>query len=435
MIPKIIHQMWIGPKPPPIKLMNTWKEKNPDYEYILWNEGEIEKKNMRFTCQDEIETMSEINGKADIMRWEILYKYGGIFIDADSICIEPLTPLFHGCKGFASWENEKIRPGLLSTCCMGFVPRHEICAVAIDWIENNDVCVERTKQPAWVLTGPNLLTEIYKKKKYVGFSVFPSYFFSPIHYSGKLYLGHSKVYGLHVWGSTKQAYETMHTIHLPKFFEKPEKSISLLVYNENTKCLHVSEFLKSVTNQLGHFEIELIWLDNATDPFFTYAFKKELDHWLQHTRFITLVYKKMDPGTNMTNSLNKGLKLCSHDYVFHMDVNHVMAPSKIGIQLDYLIKHPECSIVGSNVRLFEEKKKTLTSVSHVPLKVCKKGEPFFTTTLAFRKDFWESLGGYKNNYDVLHLFAQGLEIHNVPDILVYLREINGTQIGIALGKT
>jgi mannosyltransferase OCH1-like enzyme len=35
-IPKIIHQLWIGPKQPPIELMKTWKEKNPDYEYIHW---------------------------------------------------------------------------------------------------------------------------------------------------------------------------------------------------------------------------------------------------------------------------------------------------------------------------------------------------------------------------------------------------------------
>lgn len=30
-----------------------------------------------------------INSKTDIMRWEILYEYGGIFIDADSICLNP----------------------------------------------------------------------------------------------------------------------------------------------------------------------------------------------------------------------------------------------------------------------------------------------------------------------------------------------------------
>ena len=32
--------------------------------------------------------IEEINGKADIIRWEILYHYGGLFVDADSICIE-----------------------------------------------------------------------------------------------------------------------------------------------------------------------------------------------------------------------------------------------------------------------------------------------------------------------------------------------------------
>ncbi len=38
-VPKIIHQIWIGPKQPPINLMNTWKEKHPDFEYIFlkWN--------------------------------------------------------------------------------------------------------------------------------------------------------------------------------------------------------------------------------------------------------------------------------------------------------------------------------------------------------------------------------------------------------------
>ena len=32
-IPKIIHQLWIGEKPAPINFMNTWKEKNTDFEY------------------------------------------------------------------------------------------------------------------------------------------------------------------------------------------------------------------------------------------------------------------------------------------------------------------------------------------------------------------------------------------------------------------
>ena len=53
--------------------------KNPDFEYIRWNEAECIRRKMKFECQERIDEMEEINGKADIMRWEILYKYGGGF--------------------------------------------------------------------------------------------------------------------------------------------------------------------------------------------------------------------------------------------------------------------------------------------------------------------------------------------------------------------
>ena len=86
-IPKIIHQIWIGPKPIPINMIKTWKDKHPDFEHILWNKEEIKKRNMEFKCQKRIDEMEEWCGKADIMRIEILYKYGGIYIDTDFECL------------------------------------------------------------------------------------------------------------------------------------------------------------------------------------------------------------------------------------------------------------------------------------------------------------------------------------------------------------
>jgi len=50
-IPKIIHQLWIGDKPRPSKLMDTWRDKNPDFEYICWNEEEMQKRKFIFKCQ------------------------------------------------------------------------------------------------------------------------------------------------------------------------------------------------------------------------------------------------------------------------------------------------------------------------------------------------------------------------------------------------
>lgn len=49
---------------------------------------------MSFICQQRIDEIEAFCGKADIMRYEILYKYGGIYLDADSLCLESLDEFF-----------------------------------------------------------------------------------------------------------------------------------------------------------------------------------------------------------------------------------------------------------------------------------------------------------------------------------------------------
>ena len=60
MIPKILHQIWIGPKERPSKFMDSWHTNNPDFEYIFWNEEEIKKRNFKFKCQQKIDEIEEI---------------------------------------------------------------------------------------------------------------------------------------------------------------------------------------------------------------------------------------------------------------------------------------------------------------------------------------------------------------------------------------
>ena len=48
----------------------------------------------------KLNDMSEINGKADIIRWELLYEYGGVFVDADAYCIKSVAPLLKNNKSF-----------------------------------------------------------------------------------------------------------------------------------------------------------------------------------------------------------------------------------------------------------------------------------------------------------------------------------------------
>lgn len=85
-IPKIIHQIWIGPKKIPFKWINTFRKdfrkKFPGWKHYLWTDKNI--KRLKLINQKAYDSEKTYHGKSDILRYDVLYKYGGIYIDADS---------------------------------------------------------------------------------------------------------------------------------------------------------------------------------------------------------------------------------------------------------------------------------------------------------------------------------------------------------------
>lgn len=62
--------------------MNTWKQS--EFDYILWDEEKISSLNL--INRDKYDWFLDKKiyyGAADVTRVEILYKYGGIYVDAD----------------------------------------------------------------------------------------------------------------------------------------------------------------------------------------------------------------------------------------------------------------------------------------------------------------------------------------------------------------
>src|SRR5690606_4684967 len=109
MIPKIIHQLWIGPRPAPLLWMDTWRKINPGWKYIYWNEAKLrEAFPGGLRNQQQYDAMDEWCGKCDIARIEILNTFGGLFIDADSICLRPLDNFLLENDSFTCYENEFI---------------------------------------------------------------------------------------------------------------------------------------------------------------------------------------------------------------------------------------------------------------------------------------------------------------------------------------
>jgi len=93
-IPKTIHYMWFGKKSIPDNLrycINTWKRFCPDYEIVEWNEDNYD--------IDKHPYMKQAYEKGaygfvpDYARLDILYNYGGFYLDTDVELIRSLDEL------------------------------------------------------------------------------------------------------------------------------------------------------------------------------------------------------------------------------------------------------------------------------------------------------------------------------------------------------
>jgi len=437
-IPKIIHQLWIGDKAPaPKKLMDTWRDKNPDFEYIFWNEDEFKKRNIIFNCQNRIDEIEEINGKADIIRWELLHQYGGVFLDADSICIEPIDDELMSKKCFAGWEQEEVRPGLIATGTMGFPPKHQLTKAAVKWIIKNEVSQEKTNRMAWRNVGPGLLTILYNTGKYNDLHVFPSYTFLPIHLTGLEYKGHGKIYAYQEWGSTKQSYENMNSVELPSQFLKPqaENGVSILVSSYNTKFKYIQECLQSIKQQNGYYNIQLVWINDGSSDLNTQLLKKTLDNFSKTTRFIDVLYYENEMNMGIGYTLNNGINMCFYDLIVKMDSDDIMFDDRILKQLEFMKENPNVMICGSQINCFKENTTNVFSKTNHPSitweQYKKQPSHWFVNhpTLCYRKRAIVECGNYDINKSrmtedfelALRMLQKYGYVHNLGDSLLHYR--------------
>lgn len=105
MIPKIIHYCWVGGNPKPQSVLyciESWRRLCPDYEIREWNES-----NYDFTKNEYMKQAYEAKKWGfvpDYARLDIIYQYGGIYLDTDVEVVHPLDDLL-GNDCFFGFEN------------------------------------------------------------------------------------------------------------------------------------------------------------------------------------------------------------------------------------------------------------------------------------------------------------------------------------------
>lgn len=180
-IPKIIHQIWIGPNKRPDCWMNTVRDfcKSYDYEYMLWDEQRISE--LEMTNRTIYNDMKSYNGKSDILRYEILYTYGGVYIDADSVVTKPakfnsLLEDFKADAGFGFERDGQLIAGGTSIAIKNSVFMKK-CIEALPY--------RNFTMLPWLSVGPSLITDVYQLYKHgICVTMYPSKTFYPISWHG-----------------------------------------------------------------------------------------------------------------------------------------------------------------------------------------------------------------------------------------------------------
>jgi glycosyltransferase involved in cell wall biosynthesis len=210
LIRKSLNFIWVGnPALRPTTFIQSWAQCHPGWDLRVWDNEDllgrnwVNAKHLRTMVQEQ-----QWCGVADLMRWELLQELGGVFLDADSLCLRPLSDDLLENDAFACWENELERPGLIATGYLGACPGDPLIARIISDLSR---IPSVSGQQAWSCVGPKRLTDTWRDLRYDRLTIYPSHHFIPRHYSGRVYHGSGAVYADQSWGSTYAGYATLET--------------------------------------------------------------------------------------------------------------------------------------------------------------------------------------------------------------------------------
>jgi inositol phosphorylceramide mannosyltransferase catalytic subunit len=216
-IPKKLHAVWVGDESKcPHQWLQTWRDKHPTWEFKLWGNAEYDSVPWRSKRQMDIfRACGEWNAVADLMRYEILCEHGGVYVDADSMCVRAFDDWLLDTRMFAAWENEIHRPGLVGTSYIGSVPQHPVLRAIIRKTSRMNSGMWRRawpnpfrweEFPAWKTVGPLFFTNMVLPFCPKDATILPSVLFFPKHHLDKEERKSSLIYARHEWGTTHKSY-------------------------------------------------------------------------------------------------------------------------------------------------------------------------------------------------------------------------------------
>lgn len=152
-IPRIIHRIWLGPNPMSDQYAEygeTWRRHHPDWEMRLWTDETV----AELDLPEAYERSRDHLERCDVLRVELLRRFGGVYVDCDVECRKPIDRLIEGVSAFASYQQAN--RDVIQNGVMGSVPGHPAMERAA-----REVVETVGSGPITEATGPDFLTPIF----------------------------------------------------------------------------------------------------------------------------------------------------------------------------------------------------------------------------------------------------------------------------------
>ena len=193
----ILHQVWIGDdRARPQQLMHGCKTTNEDMTYMLhvnpdidWFRSAHSKRLYNLYGQKK-----DRAAQSDIFRYEVLYRYGGVYADADTLCIRPFSWLLTETSirnadiivAYHHFQNPDVDAErqkdtkVNGAIILARSPRSSILARAIDGFKG----IQKI-EAGWITVGPLYLTDILAVPHTAPetVAILPYHYFYPYHFT------------------------------------------------------------------------------------------------------------------------------------------------------------------------------------------------------------------------------------------------------------
>lgn len=200
-IPRVFHRIWLGPKPLPTEFAafgETWVALHPGWEMRLWTDANLPP----LENQALFDRAPSFAAKADILRYELLLQFGGVYMDTDFECLKSIESMLDGVQCFVAQQKDLDADFgkfcYVNNALMGAVPGQPLFRDLVESLPQHMASLPPEVSAA-ALTGPHYLTTVLQSHPEV--RIFPAKFFYP-YTATERWRRHEKfpeAYAVHHW--------------------------------------------------------------------------------------------------------------------------------------------------------------------------------------------------------------------------------------------